>query len=285
MDALIQDLRSGIRQLFRQRGSSIVAVLTLALGIGVSTRDLLRGRRHDAAAAAVPGPRAAGQRRVPKKSQPDGQVSSPASVDGGHAHLAGGRRRVLGGGRLGRRHPRSHRRRAATRAHRRCGTSPRTTCRCTASRRSSAVTSSREDTSPDSPLVALLGYGYWQSRYGGRRDVVGETVRLDADIATIVGVLPAWFNATTPLSIPLRIPANEFSRRGTGRVSVYCAPSPGRDHRAGARATVCADGALAVARRQRAHSSRGARVGHLATRIAPRRGIARPSTCSPERSA
>jgi putative ABC transport system permease protein len=37
MDALIQDLRSGIRQLFRQPGSSIVAVLTLALGIGVSS--------------------------------------------------------------------------------------------------------------------------------------------------------------------------------------------------------------------------------------------------------
>jgi putative ABC transport system permease protein len=33
----MQDVRSGIRQLFRQKGSSLAAVLTLALGIGASS--------------------------------------------------------------------------------------------------------------------------------------------------------------------------------------------------------------------------------------------------------
>src|SRR3972149_432495 len=37
MDTVLQDVRFGIRQLARQPGSSTVAVLTLALGIGVST--------------------------------------------------------------------------------------------------------------------------------------------------------------------------------------------------------------------------------------------------------
>ena len=49
----------------------------------------------------------------------------------------------------------------------------------------------RDDTVHGAPLVAMLGYGYWRSHYGGRSDVIGETIRLESDIATIVGVLPA----------------------------------------------------------------------------------------------
>ena len=76
------------------------------------------------------------------------------------------------------------------------------------------------DMQPDAPLVALLGHGYWQSRFGGG-DVLGQTIRLEEDIAEIVGVLPPWFNASTPVSIPHRVPPAEFGRRGTGRVSIY----------------------------------------------------------------
>jgi predicted permease len=79
----------------------------------------------------------------------------------------------------------------------------------------------RDDCLPGSPVVALLGYGYWQSEYGGRLDVLGESVRFDDGVATIVGVLPAWFNADKPLTLPLRIPENQVSLRGTGRLSVY----------------------------------------------------------------
>ena len=78
----------------------------------------------------------------------------------------------------------------------------------------------RDDTNPGSMLVALLGYGYWQSRYGGRTDVIGETIRLDDDSATIVGVLPAWFYPATQLSTPLRVGPEMFSRRGSGAVHV-----------------------------------------------------------------
>jgi len=36
--------------------------------------------------------------------------------------------------------------------------------------------------------VALLTYGFWQERYGGRPDVVGETLRLDGREHTVIGV-------------------------------------------------------------------------------------------------
>jgi len=38
------------------------------------------------------------------------------------------------------------------------------------------------------PRVAMLTYGYWQERYSGRTDVLGETLRLDGVEHTIVGV-------------------------------------------------------------------------------------------------
>ena len=44
------------------------------------------------------------------------------------------------------------------------------------------------------PHVVLLSYGAWQKRYGGRRDVLGQTVVLDGQTSTIIGVLPATFH-------------------------------------------------------------------------------------------
>ena len=42
--------------------------------------------------------------------------------------------------------------------------------------------------------VVLLSYGAWQKRYGGKRDVLGQTVVLDGRTFTIIGILPAMFH-------------------------------------------------------------------------------------------
>jgi predicted permease len=49
-----------------------------------------------------------------------------------------------------------------------------------------------EDTPGAAPVV-MLRYGAWQKRFGGRPDVVGQTVNLSGVATTIVGVLPPEF--------------------------------------------------------------------------------------------
>ncbi len=49
-----------------------------------------------------------------------------------------------------------------------------------------------EDAAGASPTV-LLSYGTWQKRFGGRADVIGESVNLSGEAHTIVGVLPKDF--------------------------------------------------------------------------------------------
>jgi len=47
---------------------------------------------------------------------------------------------------------------------------------------------------PSAPRTVILSYGAWQKRYGGRKDVLGQTVMLDGAANTIIGVLPQSFN-------------------------------------------------------------------------------------------
>lgn len=42
--------------------------------------------------------------------------------------------------------------------------------------------------------VILLGYGLWQRRYGGDREIVGKSIRVNALPYTVVGVMPPNFN-------------------------------------------------------------------------------------------
>jgi putative ABC transport system permease protein len=49
------------------------------------------------------------------------------------------------------------------------------------------------DDQPASPAVALLGYGLWQRRYGGAESVIGQSITFDRQAYTIIGVLPQGF--------------------------------------------------------------------------------------------
>ena len=47
---------------------------------------------------------------------------------------------------------------------------------------------------PSAPRAAMLSYATWQTRYGGARDVIGQSVMLDGEANVIVGVLPRGFH-------------------------------------------------------------------------------------------
>jgi predicted permease len=54
------------------------------------------------------------------------------------------------------------------------------------------------DDAPAAEPVAVLNYGYWQSAFGGSREVIGRTIELNAVPFTIVGVAEQRFTGITP---------------------------------------------------------------------------------------
>jgi len=68
---------------------------------------------------------------------------------------------------------------------------------------------------PNGPHVVLVGYEFWQRNLGGRDDVLGQTIKLDDASYTIVGVMPKTFRhpyrAEFWLPIALNFAANSQS--------------------------------------------------------------------------
>lgn len=50
--------------------------------------------------------------------------------------------------------------------------------------------------------VAVIGYEFWQERLGGARDVIGQHIRIENQLFTIVGVTRKWFTGLTPGAPP-----------------------------------------------------------------------------------
>jgi putative ABC transport system permease protein len=83
---------------------------------------------------------------------------------------------------------------------------------------------SADEDRPGGPPVVVLGHGLWQERFGGARDVVGRSLKLDGVPRTVVGVMPpeADFPAGARFWVPLAgDPSQEvrsYSGEGIGRL-------------------------------------------------------------------
>lgn len=70
----------------------------------------------------------------------------------------------------------------------------------------------------DAPYV-VIAYSYWQTRFGGNRSVIGKQVRINGNLATILGVAPEGFHGTYSLLdmagyLPLSMLAQEQGHAG-----------------------------------------------------------------------
>jgi predicted permease len=52
---------------------------------------------------------------------------------------------------------------------------------------------SKEDDAPGGPPRAVLSHGYWQRRFGGARNVIGQVLEVDGTPSEVIGVLPSSF--------------------------------------------------------------------------------------------
>jgi len=63
--------------------------------------------------------------------------------------------------------------------------------------------SAAEDMPPNGTPVAVLGYGMWQTKYGGNKDALGAKLQIGPTLYTIVGVAPRGFVGLWPATPPV----------------------------------------------------------------------------------
>jgi putative ABC transport system permease protein len=186
MSTLLQDLRYGVRMLTRKPGFTLIAVLTLALGIGANTAifsvvnaALLRPLPYREADKLV---------MVWEQSQREAQnVANPANyMDWGEqndvftemATTFDTTASLIGDG-----EPEEVPAQYATvNLFSMLGVTPILGRDFTPN-----------DVKPNQPNVAVIGFGLWQRRFGADPAVIGRQVTINRRPATIIGVMPAGF--------------------------------------------------------------------------------------------
>ena len=65
--------------------------------------------------------------------------------------------------------------------------------------------------------IVVLSDAFWKTHFGGRRDALGKTLELNSNPYTIIGVMPAWFRGPgdADLWVPLDMSLENIGRRGS----------------------------------------------------------------------
>ena len=213
MKAFWQDLRYGARMLAKQPGFSLLAILTLALGIGANTA--LFSVVNSSLLRPLPYPRPAELVRVRTHHAVRGWTGAQASLHDFRDWQA----QAQGFSELAAFNQRS--------ANLSGGAQPERVGYALVSANlfdALAVQPvlgrafTKEDDEPGQGKVVVLSYGFWQRSFGGDPAAVGRTLLLNGESCTIVGVMPAHVqfpHAEIELWKPLAMrPADSGDRSG-----------------------------------------------------------------------
>ncbi|HET7631199.1 MAG TPA: ABC transporter permease [Gemmatimonadaceae bacterium] len=87
----------------------------------------------------------------------------------------------------------------------------------------------QNDAQPGQPRVAVISYALWQSRFDGVSTVLGQSVKVGTDAATIVGVMPKGFRfpVNARIWLPLRMDGSQLAPRTGPSISIFGRLRPG----------------------------------------------------------
>jgi putative ABC transport system permease protein len=216
MDTLLQDLRIAARSLARRPGFAAGAVLTLALGIGAATS--IFSVVHGVLLRPLPYP---GAERIVSVNRVERDAPAPRQVTTSPALLGELQQRARSFTAVGQ-YATTH---VTVQAGERVDVVPTAVVtpdyfRVLGSDPVLGRGFTAEENVPGGPRAAVISYGFWQERFGGRHDALGELVTLASGSTwPIVGVAPPGFEhpSDTRLWLPLRPGPDE----GHGVVYMY----------------------------------------------------------------
>ena len=87
-----------------------------------------------------------------------------------------------------------------------------------------------EDDRPGAHKVVVLSQGLWQARYAGDSQIINRDIQLDGEKYTVVGIMPAgfqFFESDVRLWVPLALDAEDLASRGNHYLKVVARLKPG----------------------------------------------------------
>jgi predicted permease len=186
LDRLVQDLRYGVRMLARAPGFTLMAVLVLAIGIGVnvSAFSLFDMMALKPLPVRDPDSLVRLERRAPTAYSSEMPYTSILFY-GQHTKTLSATMGVLGVPPMQMEddlHPVSV-----------SFVTPNYFTELGAPAAYGRLLNPDQDSKPGDAPTAVLSYGFWQRRFGGDLSIVGRTIRLNRKPATVVGILPQNF--------------------------------------------------------------------------------------------